>query len=86
MNPTLKVFQSWSKDSTQYSVLIVDGDETFLKEYGGQYLTVVMVGNRGRSYFLNLGYLDASYVAEKFGLGLKDSENVAEKLNMFFEK
>jgi len=77
-------FENWQRDATDYSVCIIE-DEAFLDKYGGKYLTIVLLGNRGTAYFLNEGYKHYSYIKEKFSnLSLKDAQNVAAKLNQLF--
>jgi len=68
-------------DSTNYTVMVVDGEDYFVEWFGGRFLTVLMVGNTGSCYFLNKGYLSMDYIRNKFKLGSKDAENLASKLN-----
>ena len=78
------VYDEWTKDGTDYGIMIWE-DPHFYEKYHGKYL-VVLWGqdgeSPGRSNFLNDGYIDPSYVRSHFHVrSIKDSENLAEKLN-----
>lgn len=79
-------FDSWDKDRTSYSLLVLS-DPYFYEKHRGKYLVVAMIGNYGNSYFFNKGYVDAGYLRDKMkGLTMKDAENICEKLNEVLDR
>jgi len=74
-------FDSWDQEATKYTLLVME-NSSFLDEYGGQFLVVVLVGSQGTAYFYNRGYVHPSYVKEKHpNLTWRDAEIIAERLN-----
>lgn len=79
------VIENFEEKHTDYTIMIMKLMDKLKERYGGRYLTVVMFGNTGYSYPLNLGYKHWSYVAKCFALEIGDAKIIANKLNEYFD-